>query len=97
MSYTATPSVGAISTASNTPLTTARNRIQSIRWASKTPTAGDGCAVKDGSGNLIWQDFAPATTAYVSPPLIFNPPLVVDGYAVTQLDSGMVYIYLVNT
>lgn len=83
--------VWVVDTASATLVEATSMRIQTIRWIGAT-TAGHEAIIKNGRGKIVWASVANAANFLdESHGLDFRTQ---DGFAVTTLGSGLLYIYL---
>jgi hypothetical protein len=72
-------------------VTTDKVRVKSIRWYSKSASAGDDISIEDNNGDKIWESVATASN-YVEAQDYGPNGIDFDGLELAVIDSGTVYI-----
>ena len=83
-----------IDTASSALVSANRLRIQSIRWAAPSATAGSAVSVQSALGKVLWASSANGANYVEQANYPIESPLVADGLKVPTLGSGTLYISL---
>lgn len=69
-------------------ITTDKVRVKSLRWYTKSATAGDDISVEDAHGEKIWESVADGSN-YVEAQLIEED---FEGFELAVIDSGVLYV-----
>lgn len=81
-----------LDTASATPVSTDRLKVQSFRWVGGT-TAGHQCIVKDKNAVQVWESIAAGANHVDDSSAIAPNGFDIDGLALTTIGSGRLSVY----
>lgn len=71
-------------------ITTDKVRVKSLRWVSKTASAGDDLSIEDDDGTVVWATVATGAN-YVE---AHDVDARLHGFELAVIDSGALYVYV---